>query len=87
MKSSWPILIRFVGRAISARILTAAKVHLARPGRGRTLAEVRDAVGHVNISMTSAYLHVAVGTLFGLLGAANFEHSASRRTLNNNSQG
>ena len=27
---------------------------------GRTLAEVRDAVGHSNVSITSAYLHVAV---------------------------
>ncbi len=27
---------------------------------GRTLAEVRDAAGHSNISITSAYLHVAV---------------------------
>ena len=27
---------------------------------GRTLAEVRDAVGHANVSITSAYLHVAV---------------------------
>ena len=26
----------------------------------RTLAEVRDAVGHANVSITSAYLHVAV---------------------------
>ncbi len=37
---------------------------------GRTLAEVRDAVGHANVSITSAYLHVAVedeavGRLFG----------------------
>ncbi len=36
---------------------------------GRTLAEVRDAVGHANVSITSAYLHIAVeddevGTLF-----------------------
>jgi integrase len=36
----------------------------------RTLAEVRDAAGHVNVSITSAYLHVtvhdeaAVGSLF-----------------------
>jgi hypothetical protein len=33
------------------------------------LAEVRDAVGHANVSITSSYLHVAVddhevGTLF-----------------------
>ncbi len=27
---------------------------------GRTLAEVRDAAGHVNVSITSGYLHVAV---------------------------
>ena len=27
---------------------------------GRTLAEVRDAVGHANVSITSEYLHVAV---------------------------
>jgi integrase len=27
---------------------------------GRTLAEVRDAAGHSNVSVTSAYLHVAV---------------------------
>jgi site-specific recombinase XerD len=27
---------------------------------GRTLAEVRDAAGHSNVSATSAYLHVAV---------------------------
>jgi site-specific recombinase XerD len=27
---------------------------------GRTLAEVRDAVGHSNVSITSTYLHVVV---------------------------
>jgi integrase len=37
---------------------------------GRTLAEVRDAVGHGNVTITSGYLHVAVdndsvGLLFG----------------------
>ncbi|WP_442485138.1 tyrosine-type recombinase/integrase [Aeoliella sp. SH292] len=37
---------------------------------GRTLAEVRDAAGHANVSITSGYLHVAVddegvGKLFG----------------------
>jgi integrase len=37
---------------------------------GRTLAEVRDAAGHANVSITSTYLHVAVedegvGNLFG----------------------
>jgi integrase len=39
---------------------------------GRTLAEVRDAAGHANVSITSAYLHVAVdyegvGELFGVV--------------------
>jgi len=39
---------------------------------GRSLAEVRDAAGHCNVSITSGYLHVAVddgdavGNLFGL---------------------
>lgn len=38
----------------------------------RTLAEVRDAAGHANVSITSAYLHVAVddegvGNLFGAM--------------------
>jgi integrase len=37
---------------------------------GRTLAEVRDAAGHSNVSITSIYLHIAVeeeglGSLFG----------------------
>ena len=38
---------------------------------GRTLAEVRDAAGHANVSITSGYLHVAInedeeaGHLFG----------------------
>jgi site-specific recombinase XerD len=27
---------------------------------GRTLAEVRNAAGHANVSITSTYLHVAV---------------------------
>ena len=40
---------------------------------GRTLAEVRDAAGHSNVSITSIYLHVAVedddviGNLFGFV--------------------
>jgi integrase len=39
---------------------------------GRTLAEVRDAAGHYNVSITSGYLHVpvendAVGNLFGYI--------------------
>jgi integrase/recombinase XerD len=43
---------------------------------GRTLAEVRDAAGHTNVSITSAYLHVAVeddtalGNLFHFADAA-----------------
>lgn len=37
----------------------------------RTLAEVRDAASHANVSITSAYLHIAVddegiGNLFGI---------------------
>ena len=37
---------------------------------GRTLAELRDAAGHSNVSITSGHLHVAVeddgvGSLFG----------------------
>jgi integrase len=41
---------------------------------GRTLAEVRDAAGHSNVTITSGYLHVAVGesqvgTLFQKSGA------------------
>jgi hypothetical protein len=40
---------------------------------GRTLVEVRDAAGHSNVSITSAYLHVAfddeaLGSLFGFEG-------------------
>jgi integrase len=41
---------------------------------GRTLAEVRDAAGHANVSITSSYLHVAVddeamlGKLFRFTG-------------------
>jgi len=39
---------------------------------GRTLAEVRDAAGHANVSITSGYRHVAVeddgiGELFGFV--------------------
>lgn len=43
-------------------------IHHGRPGfishalaGGRTLAEVRDAAGHSNVTITSGYLHVAVG--------------------------
>jgi integrase len=40
---------------------------------GRTLAEVRDAASHTNVSITSVYLHVAVeddGTVGNLFGFA-----------------
>ena len=40
---------------------------------GRTLAEVRDAVGHSNVSITSAYLHVAVDDEQGLGSLFEFE--------------
>lgn len=47
--------------------LTALTIHHGRHtfishalAGGRTLAEVRDAAGHANVSITSAYLHVAV---------------------------
>jgi integrase len=45
---------------------------------GRTLAEVRDAAGHANVSITSGYLHVAVdddgiGDLFGFAMALRSE--------------
>src|SRR5207249_12329561 len=43
---------------------------------GRTLAEVRDAAGHANVSVTSCYLHIVVdeddrvGNLFCFAGRA-----------------
>lgn len=45
---------------------------------GRTLAEVRNAAGHANVSITSGYLHVAVddngiGNLFGFAGERAIE--------------
>ena len=54
-------------RPICPETRTVCKHVLARE---RTLAEVRDAVGHANVSITSGYLHVAVedkevGRLFG----------------------
>ena len=44
----------------------------------RTLAEVRDSAGHANVSITSAYLHIAVdddavGELFRFEGPARFD--------------
>jgi integrase len=47
----------------------------------RTLAEVRDAAGHANVSITSGYLHVAVdddgiGDLFGFATALRSESAS-----------
>jgi site-specific recombinase XerD len=39
---------------------------------GRTLAEVRDASGHGNVSITSSYLHVAVGNEAAMAICFNF---------------
>jgi len=54
-------------RSLGPERLAALTIHHGRHtfishalAGGRTLAEVRDAVGHANISITSAYLHVAV---------------------------
>jgi hypothetical protein len=53
-----------VKRSVNATIVKS-------PNGSRTLAEVRDAAGHANVSITSGYLHVAVeddgevGRLFG----------------------
>jgi integrase len=64
--------VRPKGNVGSARSLGAARLETLRftIGRrtfishalagGRTLAEVRDAAGHANVSITSGYLHVAV---------------------------
>ena len=64
-------------RRLGAERLTHLTIHHGRPtfishalAGGRTLAEVRDAAGHSNVSITSGYLHVAVegeelGQLFG----------------------
>ena len=64
-------------RVLGAERLASLTIHHGRHtfishalAGGRTLAEVRDAVGHSNVSITSGYLHVAVeedavGALFG----------------------
>ena len=64
-------------RVLGAERLASLTIHHGRHtfishalAGGRTLAEVRDAVGHSNVSITSGYLHVAVeengvGSLFG----------------------
>jgi integrase len=64
-------------RMLGAERLRALTIHHGRHtfishalAGGRTLAEVRDAAGHSNVSITSGYLHVAVddqdvGALFG----------------------
>jgi len=51
---------------------------------GRTLAEVRDAVGHGNATITSGYLHSgvdddnALGRLFALSWLCHFKRSLDR---------
>ena len=64
-------------RVLGAERLASLTIHHGRHtfishalAGGRTLAEVRDAVGHSNVTITSGYLHVAVeegevGALFG----------------------
>jgi len=64
-------------RVLGAERLESLTIHHGRHtfishalAGGRTLAEVRDAAGHSNVSITSGYLHVAVddnevGALFG----------------------
>jgi len=64
-------------RVLGAERLESLTIHHGRHtlishalAGGRTLAEVRDAAGHSNVSITSGYLHVAVegeelGDLFG----------------------
>jgi integrase len=64
-------------RTLGAERLKSLTIHHGRHtfishalAGGRTLAEVRDAAGHSNVSITSGYLHVAVddqqvGALFG----------------------
>ena len=54
-------------RVLGAERLLALTIHHGRHtfishslAGGRTLAEVRDAAGHSNVSITSGYLHVAV---------------------------
>jgi integrase len=54
----------------------------ALAGGRRTLAEVRDAAGHANVSITSAYLHVAVdddGTVGNLFDYGTPMRQDSRR--------
>src|SRR5256886_2011426 len=52
---------------------------------GRTLAEVRDAAGHANVSVTSCYLHVMVdeddrvGNLFELEEPNSVQEAAGSR--------
>ena len=64
-------------RVLGAERLRSLTIHHGRHtfighalAGGRTFAEVRDAVGHSNVSITSGYLHIAIddqemGSLFG----------------------
>jgi integrase len=71
-------------KALGAARLESLTIHHGRHtfishalAGGRSLAEVRDAAGHCNVSITSGYLHVAVddeaapGNLFRLLPSAD----------------
>lgn len=53
-----------VNPAISAHWLRHAHASHAFD-RGATLAEVKDTLGHANVSTTSVYLHARPGTLSG----------------------
>ena len=56
-------------KVLGSQRLTSLTIHHGRHtfishalAGGRTLAEVRDAAGHTNVTVTSGYLHVAVDT-------------------------
>ena len=60
-------LFQTAGKVLGPERLRALTIHHGRHtfishalAGGRTLAEVRDAAGHANVSVTSGYLHVAV---------------------------
>jgi hypothetical protein len=53
-------LVSFLGADNLATLTMAGIQLLVTLAGGRTLAEVRDAAGHCNVSITSSYLHVVV---------------------------
>ena len=66
-----------VNPAVSAHWLRHA--HLSHAlGRGATVGEVRDTLGHANVAMTSAYLHASPDRSSGLV--ARRRHISLRRT-------